>query len=242
MCDVEGCNGVPKYGNNDIPVRCFIHRKGHKRLGQAKCKCGKPALYGYTYGVTLRCINCKNRDMCNVGDKRCQHYRCTSKAQYAPKGAKIAAYCNSHKLENMVNISHKICEVNGCYLRAYYGELGDSPSRCSDHRGVDMLIHPSKPCVIHGCSKIATHHNNGIRTHCELHIKPTDIPIMDRCGICNIKFIMNDNSCPNCEQQTPTEPLVVDQQQLIVVKPPSDIEVQHKMCCCRRVLSFVFSL
>jgi hypothetical protein len=152
MCDIQGCNGVPKYGRDGVPMRCYDHRSDFERLGQSKCNCGKLAIYGTTYGVTLRCGSCKLPDMVNVHTKRCAHSGCIRTPSYNKIGSR-PRYCKHHMTDGMVNVTKGTCTHEGCGKAPHFNEPGQRRGiRCKTHKTAGMVNVRQPTCKHEGCN------------------------------------------------------------------------------------------
>jgi hypothetical protein len=56
--------------------------------------------------------------------EKCVHENCKLTPLFNYAGEEKGLYCSKHKLENMIDLKHKICIENNCILRAYYNIYG----------------------------------------------------------------------------------------------------------------------
>jgi len=102
--------------------------------------------------------------------KKCIIDGCEKNANYNIKHVP-RKYCIDHKTDDMINLSHKICEDYNCLVRATYSVLGSPPKMCTKHKTNDMINVTAKHCKIDGCCVQPTFNlpniNSGL--YCDKH-------------------------------------------------------------------------
>ncbi len=81
-------------------------------------------------------------------------------------------YCNSHKLEGMVNIKDKRCEFQDCKTRACFNyENCKNPIYCNTHKLEKMENVKNKKCLFNGCKITTLYNYEGKKKaiYCNLH-------------------------------------------------------------------------
>ena len=86
--------------------------------------------------------------------KFCNYNGCQKEASYNYENNKNRIYCNSHKLNNMVNVGVKICIFENCKVRASFNyEEEKIPIYCVTHKLDNMFDIRSKRCLDKYCRK-----------------------------------------------------------------------------------------
>jgi len=63
---------------------------------------------------TDKILNSSSLKKSSVKNKKCIELNCNNRAYYNLKNQKKPLYCSNHKLDGMVNVSHKICNSEWC--------------------------------------------------------------------------------------------------------------------------------
>ena len=82
----------------------------------------------------------------------CAHHECTIRGSFGYPGESYK-YCRKHMQSDMIQLSSKLCEHNGCEKTASYG-LGGKRSFCASHKQTDMVLIGKKRCEHNTCNKI----------------------------------------------------------------------------------------
>jgi hypothetical protein len=94
------------------------------------------------------------------GPPQCQKAKCTRRAYYGYRRSSsrlIPEWCGEHKKSDMARRNDYLCEVEGCFISAFYAfpAGGKGRSRCRQHKEKGMIM-IGYTCEIEGCSTIAT--------------------------------------------------------------------------------------
>ena len=81
----------------------------------------------------------------------CNFIGCNIRPNYNYKGEKKGIFCNSHKLDGMIDVINKICPYKDCKIRSNYNFEGQKPLFCSFHKEVGMINLVTKRCSYNGC-------------------------------------------------------------------------------------------
>jgi hypothetical protein len=76
---------------------------------------------------------------------------CEKHATYGIAG-NVAEYCNTHKLEGMVDVKHPKCAAPGCTSRPNYDVVGGKGTYCNKHKIAGMVDVKTKGCAFEGCT------------------------------------------------------------------------------------------
>ena len=57
----------------------------------------------------------------------CNFIGCNIRPNYNYKGEKKGIFCNSHKLDGMIDVINKICPYKDCKIRSNYNFEGQKP-------------------------------------------------------------------------------------------------------------------
>ena len=112
---------------------------------------------------------------------KCNQEDCTKAPIYNLKGEK-RLYCSTHKLPDMIDVVHYICEFEGCTIRASYGIT--TKTHCKTHKTDKMIdiVHPqckNKDCSIRPCFGM----RGGKAIYCVEHKLPEMIDLTNiRCA------------------------------------------------------------
>ena len=82
----------------------------------------------------------------------CQYEDCNNTARFNTKGNKSGKYCSKHKLDNMINITIKVCQFNDCKLKATYDIKGGKGLYCVTHKTAEMSDISHTYCKEDGCT------------------------------------------------------------------------------------------
>lgn len=83
-------------------------------------------------------------------------------------------HCEKHRLLNQIHRRDPICQTQDCIKIAYYGKIGERPSRatsCRIHKlPEDVYLRIDKLCHHSGCYNLKNYGPaNGKRRHCSIH-------------------------------------------------------------------------
>jgi hypothetical protein len=83
---------------------------------------------------------------------KCSYEGCSDTARFNNKGCKVGKFCSTHRLENMINITKRVCQFNDCILGAIFDVKGGKGTFCALHKTADMtdIYHPY--CEEEGCT------------------------------------------------------------------------------------------
>ena len=106
-------------------------------------------------------------------------------------------YCDTHKINNMVDIAHAKCKKIGCKIRPSYGlESNKKLIFCTLHKTDNMIDLVSKICEHVKCKKNATFgfRNSKKRIYCGLHKLDNMIDVVNKkCEFKNCETVPNFN-------------------------------------------------
>ena len=108
-------------------------------------------------------------------------------------------YCVECKLDDMVNVKSRICEVYNCRKIANYGIPFHYPTKCFLHKSSGMISNPTKRCKHSSCKEYATY---GLKYKqpelCEEHQESTHVCLIEqKCTKCGTVDILLDGLCVN---------------------------------------------
>ena len=114
---------------------------------------------------------------------------CGKYASFNHSGEK-ARFCADHKEPNMINVTNKKCEVDGCEKIPTYNVRGKKKGRfCADHKESNMVDVKNKKCEADGCEKIPAYNVRGKkkRRFCADHKDPEMVNVVSKiCELCDI--------------------------------------------------------
>lgn len=98
--------------------------------------------------------------MLKLSKKTCKTELCMKSPCFNFEGEKIGLYCTTHKLQNMIDITHrKLCNEPGCKTRPSYNTEGEKEAKyCVKHKQPDMIDVLLISCKEYGC-KISSRFN-----------------------------------------------------------------------------------
>lgn len=153
-CEHDDCNQYASFGFKGKARRfCGEHSLAGMVQGKNRmCVCGKKQATHNYHGEwpPLYCAEDALESMINVKSKRCEYEGCTSIDPSYGYANTMGTRCSTHKLENMVDVRHKMCEECGT-TRAGYGFLNEKPLRCKKHILEGMVDITHKMCNAVGC-------------------------------------------------------------------------------------------
>jgi hypothetical protein len=89
--------------------------------------------------------------MVDIKNKTCEVDNCVVRAHYDVVGGK-GRFCTEHKLENMINITNKVCKSDGCSKQPCFNFKGEKIGRfCVDHQMDNMVDVKNKMCETENC-------------------------------------------------------------------------------------------
>ena len=96
--------------------------------------------------------------------------KCNKTASYNYSYAKKGEYCQTHKLEKMINITIKYCDHENCKRKRLYNYKGHKAKYCKEHKLEEMVNVENKMCESEGCMRIAHYNMKGERPkYCSNH-------------------------------------------------------------------------
>ena len=72
--------------------------------------------------------------------------KCNKTASYNYSYAKKGEYCQTHKLEKMINITIKYCDHENCKRKRLYNYKGHKAKYCKEHKLEEMVNVENKMC------------------------------------------------------------------------------------------------
>jgi hypothetical protein len=112
--------------------------------------CRRQASYGEFYGKPLRCNLHKEKYI--LVCRLCREGNCKLRPCYNYQGNKQGIFCNTHKLDNMINVKDKKCEHEECDKLPTYNYEGENKKRfCVAHKLKGMIDILHKKCHHEGC-------------------------------------------------------------------------------------------
>jgi hypothetical protein len=100
----------------------------------------------------------------------CSYDGCTSVARYNTKGNICSKFCSSHKSDNMVNVTMKVCQFNNCILKATFDNKGGKGKFCVSHKTADMMDVAHSYCKEEGCTSRPSYGIKGKKAeYCAIH-------------------------------------------------------------------------
>jgi hypothetical protein len=197
-CEKEGCNILnPVFDIAGGKGRfCSKHRttdmidvKHHKCMYEG---CLIRPIFGKKGCKAEYCKKHKNADMEDVsGKKHCESIGCKLSASFDFKGGK-GRFCNKHQLDNMVNITAKVCKYEDCIIIPSFGKKGEKAEYCKKHSTKDMIDCINKRCDFSGCTKLNPIYTflNSNKRYCKSHSEEGMIDIVHSiCHSCDKRAI-----------------------------------------------------
>jgi len=119
----------------------------------------------------------------NKTDRKCLYKQCNVSASFNYIGKKKGLYCNTHKLDNMINISSKKCDYETCNKQPcfnYPGEIGGL--YCAEHKLENMIDVKNKKCLENECTNVPSYGFANLKTlyYCSLHKKDDMINVRSK--------------------------------------------------------------
>lgn len=108
--------------------------------------------------------------------------RCKTRASYGYDGDKIT-YCKEHKLEEMIDLNARKCDIDGCITQPVFGFENERANRCSKHKEESMIDVRSIICEVEDC-KIRASFGFGTADRCSYH-KEEGMFVAYKSIICN---------------------------------------------------------
>ncbi|QKE50220.1 hypothetical protein F-VV10_0100 [Faustovirus] len=110
-CNHEGCTKTANFVDANGKF-CGTHKPDSAKKQKAKCQiCKEEATRGPIFGKLIRCLTHaeKNHLTKHKINPQCKGEKCKDKPVFGYKGTSNPEYCDTHKLENMVNIIERPC-------------------------------------------------------------------------------------------------------------------------------------
>ena len=104
--------------------------------------------------------------------KKCIHEGCKTQPHFNYEGETKGLYCNTHKLDDMVNVVNKRCLHEGCKKQPHYNYEGETKGLyCNTHKLDDMIDVTNKRCLHEGCKKQPNYNYEGETKalYCSIH-------------------------------------------------------------------------
>lgn len=112
----------------------------------------------------------------------CIHQGCKKQSIYNIESEKKALYCNTHKLDGMINVKNKRCIHEGCKIQSYYNYKNETtPLYCNTHKFENMIDIKNQKCKTPLCYTRVNEKYEGYCLFCYMNMFP-DKPVA-----CNYK-------------------------------------------------------
>jgi hypothetical protein len=111
-----------------------------------------------------------------------------------------------HKKQNMINITAKLCNINGCNIIGCYNILGKIHNNfCLHHKEPDMIDVVSRFCIVDSCKTRASYAILGKPpSHCAKHKQKGMITSpTKKCSLCKQLGTYEHNKTRFCEEHAP---------------------------------------
>jgi hypothetical protein len=157
-CIEPTCSISASYGTvgTTKPLYCVAHKKVGMSvvIKYNRCQiedCGKRPTYGEEIGSKTHCVTHRTTTMISQSGVLCTN--CHKRASYNYLGETNAIYCNSHKLEGMINIRDSKCIESGCYRIPSFNTCGEKKAiYCRLHKKAEMVNVREKVCKTTYCT------------------------------------------------------------------------------------------
>lgn len=127
----------------------------------------KLAIYASGYTILYCRENCTNLGstdnmMCRTHKlgkesyNKCRASNCDKRPCFGYEGTNTL-YCSQHKLSNMIDLRHVLCEYPDCTTRPSYGLERGKPRFCTNHKSDNMINLISKKCENPDCITSASY-------------------------------------------------------------------------------------
>jgi hypothetical protein len=154
ICQELGCtvaNPVFNLPNEISGLYCKTHCKDNmiNVITLTCCHEGCKTIPTFNFADQTKAIYCakhKSQDMIDVKHNKCKE--CKERAFYGIPGLRVT-HCRSHKTDEMIRESSKICVEDKCNNAAIYGPIGCSQKHCEQHMGEEEINLIEKKCS--GC-------------------------------------------------------------------------------------------
>jgi hypothetical protein len=199
-CNYTGCNKQPNFNISGEKIGKFCSEHKTELMvnvnSNIKCKyenCNKIASFNTPDEKTgAFCVEHKTEFMVDLRSRKCKYENCNKQASFNTPGKKSGIFCTQHKTEFMVDVRSKICDHEDCRKHVCYGYVGNSVTRCAEHKLQGMYRRPKRKCE--KCCETATY---GIKSpeHCEEHKVDKEICLLVReCSGCHRKELILDDT------------------------------------------------
>ncbi len=114
-CIFKNCNKFPIYNyiNKTKRLYCGVHKLDNMiDVKSKRCiyeNCDLFPSFNYDGKIAKYCKNHSHNDMKNIKSKTCIIKNCETQSSFNYMNEKKTIYCSVHKLENMINITKKLC-------------------------------------------------------------------------------------------------------------------------------------
>jgi len=103
---------------------------------------------------------------------KCKFNNCIKSPNYNYKGEKKRLYCNSHKLEGMIDVKNKPCENIDCIKLPVFNYPNTQKARfCNSHKLTGMVNIKDKTCEFDNCTTIPifNYAHENFAVYCNIH-------------------------------------------------------------------------
>ena len=164
----------------------------------------KQALFNNDGEKPLYCGDCKDNIMININGLKCEFEGCNITPSFNYFGNSEKRFCESHKLQNMVNVKDKLC-INCNNKRPSFNFIDEKiPMYCGDCKNDEMINIYYEKCEFQECNEYAYYNYEGEikRKFCKNHSLENMILInLKLCDFCNkipIYGYIEDNKRIRC--------------------------------------------
>jgi hypothetical protein len=166
----------------------------------------------------------------------CIHENCKTQPSFNFEGEKKPIYCSIHKLDSMIDITHKTCIHENCKKRPNFNFEGEKkPLYCAIHKLESMIDITHKTCSHENCKTRPSFNFEGQKKplYCAIHKLDSMIDIVNKTCIHE-----NCKKKPSFNFEGQKNPLYCS-----IHKLDSMIDITHKTCIhenCKTQPSFNF--
>jgi len=113
-------------------------------------------------------------DLCKPIKKqaKCKFDNCLKCPTYNYKGEKKRLFCNTHKLNGMIDIKNITCAYDNCDILPVYNYITEKKGiYCKKHKLENMINIKDKTCIFNNCNTIPVYNydNESIGLYCKKH-------------------------------------------------------------------------
>ena len=184
-CDVQGMFNTP---GEERGAYCKLHKLDNmvdvvnRTCADEGCNI-RPEFNFEAEKAGLYCNEHKKKGMVNVVSRLLW---CKEPSAMFNLEGQPAAFCNTHRTLDMVDVKSKRCADPECTTtEPRFGAPGTVATHCGTHRQVGHIFRPKRLCENEKCKAIATFGIHGPE-RCEAHRQPTDHDLVaKRCAVCS---------------------------------------------------------